>query len=81
MFLHTYTFTIDIIPLVLENYYFAGLIVKYKEIIVKMRHQTRRNVDSCKGNRRRPIQLIQLGQALPWQRPRISQEPTCTRQW
>ena len=72
MFLHTYTFTIDIVPLVLENYYFAGLIVEYKGIIVKMRHQTKRNADSRKGNRRRPIQSIQPGQAPPCQRPRTS---------
>ena len=81
MFLHTYTFTIDIVPLVLENYYFAGLIVEYKGIIVKMRHQTKRNADSRKGNRRRPIQSIQLGQAPPWRRPRTSQEPTRVRRW
>ena len=61
MFLHTYTFTIDIVSLVLENYYFAGLIVEYKRIIVKMLHQTKHNADLHKGNRRRPIQLVQLG--------------------
>jgi hypothetical protein len=35
MFLHTYTFTIDIVPLVLEAHYFAGIILEYKGIIVK----------------------------------------------
>ena len=38
MFLHTYTATIDIVTLVLENYYITGLIVEYKGIIVKMHH-------------------------------------------
>ena len=80
MFLHTYTFTIDIVPLVSEKYYFAGLIIGYKGIIVKMCHQTKRNADLRKGNRR-PIQLIQPGQAPPCKRPRTSQEPTCARQW
>jgi hypothetical protein len=35
MFLHTYNFTIDIVPLVLEVLYFAGVILEYKGIIVK----------------------------------------------
>jgi hypothetical protein len=35
MFLHTYTFTIDIVPLVLEVHYFTGIILEYKGIIVK----------------------------------------------
>ena len=35
MFLHTNTFTIDIVPLVLEVHYFAGVILEYKGIIVK----------------------------------------------
>jgi hypothetical protein len=35
MFLHTYTFNIDIVPLVLEVHYFAGVILEYKGIIVK----------------------------------------------
>ena len=35
MFLHTYIFTIDIVPLVLEVHYFAGVILEYKGIIVK----------------------------------------------
>jgi len=33
--LHTYTFTIDIVPLVMEVHYIAGVILEYKEIIVK----------------------------------------------
>jgi hypothetical protein len=35
MFLHTYTFNIDIVPLVLDVHYFAGVILEYKGIIVK----------------------------------------------
>ena len=35
MFLHTNTFTIDIVPLILEVHYFAGVILEYKGIIVK----------------------------------------------
>ena len=35
MFLHTNTFTIDIVPLVLEVHYFLGVILEYKGIIVK----------------------------------------------
>ena len=35
MFLHTYTFTIDIVPLVLEVHHFAGDMLEYKGIIVK----------------------------------------------
>ena len=51
MFLHTYTFTIDIVPLVLENYYFAGLIIGYKGIIVKICLWTKHKVDSVQGKR------------------------------
>ena len=35
MFLHTYTFTIDIVPLVLVVHHFAGDMLEYKGIIVK----------------------------------------------
>ena len=63
MFLHTYTFTIDIVPLVLEDQCFIGHVQEYSGIIVKMHHQRKRNADPLKGNRRRPIQLIQLDQA------------------
>ena len=35
MFLHTYTFTINIVSLVSEVHYFAGVIPEYKRIIVK----------------------------------------------
>jgi hypothetical protein len=35
IFLYTYTFTIDIFPLVLENQCFVGVILEYKGIIVK----------------------------------------------
>ena len=35
IFLHTYTFTIDIFPLVLQNQCFGGVILEYKGIIVK----------------------------------------------
>jgi hypothetical protein len=58
-------FIIDIVPLVLEDQYFAGHVQKYGRIIVKMRPQRKRNADPLKGNRRRPIQLIQSGQASP----------------
>ena len=51
MFLHTYTFTIDIVPLVLENYYFAGLIIEYKGNIVKICLWTKRKADSIQGKR------------------------------
>ena len=54
MFLHTYTFIIDIVPLVLEDQYFAEHVQEYGEIIFKMRHQRKRNADPLKGNRRRP---------------------------
>ena len=54
IFLHTYTFTIDIVPLVLENYYFTGLIVEYKGIIVKMRLQTKRKAESAQRNKEMP---------------------------
>jgi hypothetical protein len=39
MSLHTYTFTIDIIPLVLEDQCFAGHVQEYGGIRVKMRNQ------------------------------------------
>jgi hypothetical protein len=65
MFLHTYTFTIDIVPLVLEDQCFARHVQEYSGIIVKIRHQRERNTDPLKGNTRRPIQLIQPGQAPP----------------
>ena len=51
MFLHTYTFTIDIVPLVLEKYYFAIVIIGYKGIIVKIRLWTKRKADSVQGKR------------------------------
>ena len=35
IFLHRYTFTIDIFPLVLENQCFTGVKLEYKGIIVK----------------------------------------------
>ena len=35
LFLHTYTFTIVIVPFVLEVHYFAEVILEYKGIIVK----------------------------------------------
>ena len=50
MFLHTYTFTIDIVPLVFRDYYFAGHIHEHKRIIIKIRHQTKRNVDHTPKN-------------------------------
>jgi hypothetical protein len=65
IFLHTYTFTIDVVPLVLEDQCFAGHVQEYSGIIVKICHQRERNTDPLKGNRRRPIQLIQPGQAPP----------------
>ena len=49
MFLHTYTFTIDIVPLILEKYYFAGLIIGYKGIIVKIHIWIKRKADSIQG--------------------------------
>ena len=58
MFLHTYIFTIDIVPLVLEDQCFVGHVQEYGGIIVKIRHQRKRSADLLKGNRRRPIQLI-----------------------
>jgi hypothetical protein len=39
MFLHKYTFTIDIVPLVLEDQYFAEHVQEYGGIRVKMRNQ------------------------------------------
>ena len=61
MFLHTYTFTIDIVPLILEDQCFVGHVQEYGGIIVKMHHQRKRNADPPKGNRRKPIQLTNLG--------------------
>jgi len=51
MFSYTNTFTIDIVPFVLENYYFAGLIIGYKGIIVKICLWTKHKVDSVQGKR------------------------------
>ena len=41
----TYAFTIDIVLLVLHDYYFAGLILEYNGIRVEIRHQRKRNAD------------------------------------
>jgi hypothetical protein len=41
----TYAFTIDIVLLVLQDYYFAGFILEYNGIIVEMRHQRKRNAN------------------------------------
>jgi mannose-1-phosphate guanylyltransferase len=46
MFQHTYTFTIDRIPLVLENCHFTGINTKYKGIIEKKRHLRKQNCKS-----------------------------------
>jgi hypothetical protein len=48
----TYAFTIDIVPLVLQDYYFAGLILEYNGIIVKMRHQRKRYADPTPKNKK-----------------------------
>jgi len=50
IFLHTYTFTIDIVPLVLRDYCFAGHIHEYKGIIIKICHQTKCNADHTLKN-------------------------------
>ena len=41
----TYAFTINIVLLVLQDYYFAGLILEYNGIIVEIHHQRKRNAD------------------------------------
>ena len=38
----TYAFTVNIVLLVLQDYYFTGLILEYKGIIVKVRHTSKR---------------------------------------
>ena len=52
IFLHTYTFLIDIVPLVLRDYCFVGHIHEYKGIIIKIRHQTKRNADHTPKNKK-----------------------------
>ena len=52
IFLHTYTFTIDIVPLVLWDYYFTGHIHEYQGIIIKIHHQTKRNEDHTPKNKK-----------------------------
>ena len=63
IFLHTYTFTIDIVPLVLWDYYFVGHIHEYKGIIIKIRHQKSVMQIILQRMRRQPIQRAKLGQA------------------
>jgi hypothetical protein len=58
MFLHTYTFIIDIVPLVLEVHYFVGVILEYKGIMVKYASTKAQS----KEMRRKPIQISNLGQ-------------------
>ena len=50
IFSNTYNLTIDIAPLVLWDYYFVGHIHEYKGIIIKIRHQTKRNEDHTPKN-------------------------------
>jgi len=50
MFLHTYIFTIDIVPLVLEVHYFEGVILEYKGIIVKVRYTSKRKAKEKKAH-------------------------------
>ena len=61
---YTHAFIIDIVTLVLEIYYFVGLILKYKGIIVKIRHPSKRKGEHLQRRRRRPIQLPILLQSL-----------------
>ena len=69
MFLHTNTFTIDIVPLVLEVHYFLGVILEYKGIIVKyaIKQSTKQ-----RKKRRKPTYMPNLGQAPPRKQPRPS---------
>jgi hypothetical protein len=76
MFLHTYTFTIDIVPLVLEVHYFAGVILEYKGIIVKYTI----NQSAKQKKRRRPIQISNLGKPSTRRQPRPTQKLTRERQ-
>ena len=46
----TYAFTIDIVPLVLQDFYFAGLILEYNGIIVKMRNLESVKAESAQKN-------------------------------
>jgi hypothetical protein len=46
----TYAFTINIVPLVLQDYYFARLILEYNGIIVKIHLQRKRNADHTPRN-------------------------------
>jgi hypothetical protein len=48
----TYAFSIDIVPLVLQDYYFVGLILEYSGTIVKMRHQRKCNADHTPKNKK-----------------------------
>ena len=43
--MQAYAFVIDIVPLVLQDFYFAALILGYNGIIVKMHLQTKRKAD------------------------------------
>jgi hypothetical protein len=66
MFLHTYTFTIDIVLLVLEDQCFVGHIQEYGGIIVKVRHQKNITQIRSKEIEERPMYLANLDQAPMW---------------
>ena len=68
IFLHTYTIAIKIVPLVLQDYYFVGLILEYKGIIVKVRHTSKHKAKEKKAHTNansRPSTGIDMAQAHP----------------
>ena len=48
--MHAYAFAIDIVLLVLQDFYFATLILGYNRIIVEMCFQTKRKADLMPRN-------------------------------
>ena len=66
----TYTFTIDIVSLVLEKTCFAGVILEYKGIVVK--YAIKQSAKQ-RNKRRKPTYKLNLGQAPPRKQPRPSQ--------
>ena len=72
MFLHTYTFTIHIVSLVSEKYYFAGLIIGYKGIIVKNAFGQSVKLIRSKEKDERLTSPKNLGQPPTEEQPRTS---------
>jgi hypothetical protein len=81
LYLCTYAFTINHVPHVFGDFYFACHKHKYSGKYTKRRFLTRCNTDMRKGIIKRPIYLDNLGEVPPKKWPMPSQRSTMRRWW